>query len=246
MVSLPTLVPAPTDTTVYRPLVGDKFQYALNSDSVVWDRWVYAVEVDTTFYNVSVVDTANAKIFSEFLIYFKCNTLADKDACCLVSEYDGTVCMVPKTTGTVMETFRFTNWEWNNVVLAAPGADFLTDADSNGTVNGADYWHGMNSLNAYGFAPVAVGYYNNYQDSLNCAATTTNVAYQFTCTGWQVHYDATGPRYPRFGKDEKLWAGFIDAASTQAASFTEVSLEGGFNAIAAGLTGLAAAFLVAF
>ena len=61
-----------------------------------------------------------------------------------------------------------------------------------------------------------------------------------------MHHDEVGPRYPRFGKDEKLWAGFIDASSTQAASFTEVSLEGGFNAIAAGLTGLAAAFLVAF
>ena len=43
MTALPTLVPAPTDTTIYRPLVTDKFQYALNSDYRVWDDWVHSV-----------------------------------------------------------------------------------------------------------------------------------------------------------------------------------------------------------
>jgi len=56
----------------------------------------------------------------------------------------------------------------------------------------------------------------------------------------------THARFPRFGKDEKLWAMYIDASSTTAATSTQVSLEGGFSAIAASLTGLAAALLLAF
>ena len=102
MTALPTLVPSPTDTTIYRPLVGDTFQYALNIDQRRWDDWVYSVEENTYFYNVSATDTQNARLFSEFLIYFKCNTKQDKDACCVISENDGTLCLIPTTTGTVM------------------------------------------------------------------------------------------------------------------------------------------------
>ena len=212
MTSLPTLVPAPTDTTTYRPLVGDTFQYALNIDQRRWDDWTYSVEVDTYFYNVSATDTQNARLFSEFLIYFKCNTVQDKDACCVTSENDGTLCLIPTTTGTVMQTFRFTKGEWQDTVIA-PGQ---ADSDSSGGFNGADYWFRMDSLKANGFAPVGYGRdnWNNYQDALNCAYTTTNVAYQFTCVGWQVHYDWNTHRFARYGKDEKLWFGFIDATQT--------------------------------
>jgi len=106
----------------------------------------------------------------------------------------------------------------------------------------------MNTLSSGGYAPVGTGRtnWNNYQDALNCAYTTTNVPFQFTCTGWQVHYDYVTDYFPRFGKDENLWAGFISATQTTAATFEPVQLLGGFDAISASLTGLAAALLLAF
>ena len=53
------------------------------------------------FYSVTGTDTNNALVFSEFLIYFKCNTEEAKDACCMISEEHGTVCLVT-SSGTVM------------------------------------------------------------------------------------------------------------------------------------------------
>lgn len=140
MSALPTLVPTPTDTLLYRPLVSDSFQYALNIDETTWEAWSYSVEVETTFYAVSENDTANVNLFSEFLIYFKCNTVQDKDACCMKSESHGTVCLIPSTTGTVMETWRFTKAEWDTDVIGVIDASPRVDADSSATVDGADYW----------------------------------------------------------------------------------------------------------
>ena len=99
MTALPTLVPSPTDTTTYRGIVTDKFQYALNIDYPTWDAWQYSVQVTNMWYEVTDTDRNNANVFSEFLIYFKCNTLQDKDACCMVSENHGTLCLIPANTG---------------------------------------------------------------------------------------------------------------------------------------------------
>ena len=123
----------------------------------------------------------------------------------------------------------------------------MFDKDTSGTADQGDYTAYMTAL-THGYTPISIANAgsNDYQDALHCAYTTTNVAYQFTCIGWQVDWRRVGPRYPRFGKDEKLWAGFIDATATTQFSSVEVSLEGSLLGLAAGLTGVAAAFLVAF
>ena len=74
--SLPSVVPAPTDTSVYRNIVQDKFTYALNSDATIWDAWVAAVENPT--YAPSDRAVTNSKKFSEFLMFWKCNTVLDQ------------------------------------------------------------------------------------------------------------------------------------------------------------------------
>lgn len=115
------LVPAPTDTIEYRSLVLDKFQYALNNDETRFETWQYGVRVDTVYYSVSVYDTLNAEKFSSFLIYWRCNGAAAGDGCCMMDEYNGTVCTMMKAdpgnaSNSLMYTYRFSKYEWQLVM----------------------------------------------------------------------------------------------------------------------------------
>ena len=84
-------------------------------------------------------------------------------------------------------------------------------------------------------------------DAFNCAVTTANVYFKYTCVGWQVDWeDGVTDRYPRFGLNEKLWAVAIDASSTSRMVPERVELKEAFNAMFAGLTGVAAAMLMSF
>lgn len=99
----------------------------------------------------------------------------------------------------------------------------------------------------FDLTPVAIDTWGtNYMDALNCAVTTANVYWKYTCVGWQVDWDPRPTdRYPRFGLNEKLWAGAIDSTLTTEAVWTEVKLNGAFSSIVAGLAG-AAAMLMSF
>ena len=96
---------------------------------------------------------------------------------------------------------------------------------------------------AAGLAPVSIIERNDYQDALHCTQITytsglivNSVPYHFECVGWQVDWRDVGPRYPRFGPDEKVWAGVIDASSTIEPTFPRVYLEGAIRDITIGIT----------
>ena len=93
MVSLPSSVPAPSNSYTYRIITQDKFTYALNDDATIFDAWVTATE-NTVEYNVPAGATTNAELFSSFVMSWKCNTAAEKDACCMVESTNGAVCTI--------------------------------------------------------------------------------------------------------------------------------------------------------
>jgi len=218
-------VPAPKDTINYRSLVLDKFHFALNNDEARFETWQYGVRVDTIYYNVSVYDTLNAEKFSSFLIYWQCNGLANGDGCCMYDEYNGTVCTMMKDDAanagqSLIYTYRMSKYEWQQVMAGfnTNQASYITamDAIPMGTIEGL--------TGTFELTPVAIDTWGtNYMDAFNCAVTTANVYWKYTCIGWQVDWDPTPTdRYPRFGLSEKIWAGAIVSTDTTAATFEQV------------------------
>ena len=80
--------------------------------------------------------TTNAAKFDEYLIYWKCNSGAQKDGCCMVESENGAICTIDQTTdGTVMTTYRLKTAEWTAAVAAfATNQASITDA-IDGTAN---------------------------------------------------------------------------------------------------------------
>ena len=116
--SLPDITAFAIEGTVYTAIIEDKFSYALWSDYQVWNDWETAV-ADTDTYSVSQTDINNATKFSSFALGIACEALESKDGCCLVSESDGTVCILRgNCTGTCMETYRFSQTQWQEVTGA--------------------------------------------------------------------------------------------------------------------------------
>lgn len=95
-------------------------------------------------YAVTDQHTTNAEKFSPFLIYWKCNTAALGDGCCIISDGDGTVCTMDDTAdGTVLTTYRIKSADWTNSIVAADPT----------SPNGLVYHTAMNAL---GTSPVVV------------------------------------------------------------------------------------------
>ena len=179
----PWLVPAPKDTIQYRSLVLDKFQYALNNDELRFETWQYGVRVDTIYYNISKFDTLNADKFSSFLMYWRCNGVANGDGCCMYDEFNGTVCTMMKDDAanagqSLIYTYRMSKFEWAAVMAA-----FSTNQGSYLTAMeglGPGYIEGLpdtvaGTRDSYDFTPVDIATWGtNYMDAFNCAVTTAN------------------------------------------------------------------------
>lgn len=137
--------------------------------------------------------------------------------------------------GTVLTTYRIKSADWTNSIVAADPT----------SPNGLVYHTAMNALGTSPVVVVGATTGMDYMDQLHC---NKDSAYHFTCNGWQVNWksSATTDGYPRFGVDETLWAGTIDAAATTKATaykFSDLQIVGAVYSIAAGITGAAAMLL---
>ena len=93
MTALPSVTQTPADSIVYRDIIANQFSYAMWDNYYIWNEWVLAV-ADPDTYTVSAEDTVNAEKFSSFVFSVKCTTVDEEDGCCLISESDGTVCLL--------------------------------------------------------------------------------------------------------------------------------------------------------
>ena len=54
--------------------------------------------------------------FSEFMIIWRCTTEEEGDGCCMISEEDGTLCVVRGTKVSEMFTYRYSLLEWEKLM----------------------------------------------------------------------------------------------------------------------------------
>ena len=128
--TLPSIVPNLAGLA-YIDIVADKFTYGLTVDRYAFGYWAEKVgETDT--YIVTDIDTFNASKFSSFLITHQCVTEAENDGCCMVSENLGGVCLIRGSSATEMNTYRFTNSQWETITSAFSSSqtDYVTEMTS--------------------------------------------------------------------------------------------------------------------
>ena len=92
--------------------------YHLTADPKRWDRYKAATGL-THYYHVDIQDVINARKFSSFILQLKCRTRYEWDSCCMISDEEGTVCLVRGEDLDKIDTYRFTYNEWTKEVADA-------------------------------------------------------------------------------------------------------------------------------
>lgn len=120
--------------------------------------------------------------FTEFLIYLRCKAVADGDGCIMCSDDPGVGCvaLIAGTTGTVMTTYRMTKADWTAITFSVNQGSYATAMGS---------WTAVNKIDITASSTEPVGQYIDYLDAFNCAYTTTNVPFRFTCVAYQPGWE---------------------------------------------------------
>ena len=109
--NLPSLWPTIYPALPFYEIVEDKFYYSLTNDDETYDAWVAAAQNPTIYWSTGEA-VVKAEKFSSFIIIFKCTTVERYDGCCMISENDGTICLLRTATNPYLYTYRYSIGEW--------------------------------------------------------------------------------------------------------------------------------------
>ena len=161
-------------------VVEEKFYYSLTSDDETYTNWATAVQ-NPTIYESSGNLIVKSRKFSSFILIWQCTTEEEHDGCCMISENDGTLCLLRGDEATELFTFRYTQSEWTKVMET-----FRTKQEDYIPEWGDAYIGGRNNA-------------IEYLDTFVCAVDE-NHEEESTCYIYQSDWaEGITPRYPRFG-----------------------------------------------